>query len=221
MIDRAKSINLHPEIQDECSYDLANSCSKTHMNVKGEEIRCLQLNINALQDNCRQAVEKYSSDESKDMRLDQILMNSCMPTIEEFCTEKKEEKGALLDCLIEQKDNPKMHEKCKMGIQHHQLLNLNKVEFNFKFKKYCEKEIAQHCSSSKSKLEAIHCLSELVLNDTLLEATHRVHPTCRKQLRFELLQMNEDIKLDPELDKACKDDVVKWCQGRIFLSIKH
>ena len=159
MIERAKQIDLHPEIQDSCSYDLANLCSKTKMNIKGEEIRCLQKNINDLQSSCKEAIDKYTQIESKDVRLDQILMNSCLPTIDEYCADRKDQKGSLLDCLIEQKDNPKMNEKCKMCIQHHQLLNLEKVEFNFKFKKYCEKEISEHCSKqAKSKLDAVHCL---------------------------------------------------------------
>jgi golgi apparatus protein 1 len=212
MVERAKSIDLHPEIQDKCSYDLANLCSKTKMNVKGEEIRCLQYNRNELQAECKEAIDTFTVIESKDIRLDQILMNSCLPTIEEYCTEQKDEKGALLDCLIEQKDNPKMNEKCKIGIQHHQLLNLEKVDFNFKFKKFCEKEIKEHCSKAKSKLDAVHCLSELVLNDTLLDKPQRVHSTCRKQLRFELVQLNENIKLDPELARACQSDVSNFCR---------
>ena len=213
MVDRAKSIDLHPEIQDECSYDLASLCSKSKMNVKGEEIRCLQQNLKELQSNCKEAVDKYTQIESKDIRLDQILMNSCMPTIEENCAQQKEEKGALLDCLIEQKDSPKMNEKCKIGIQHHQLLNLEKVEFNVKFQKFCQMEIRDHCAGVKSKLDAVHCLSELVLNDTLLDKPQRVHHTCRKQLRFELVQMNENIKLDPALAQACQDDANTLCQG--------
>ena len=147
MVERAKSIDLHPEIQDKCSYDLANLCSKKKINVKGEEVRCLQIHINELQDECKEAISAYTVIENKDIRLDQILMNSCMPTIEEYCTQQKDEKGALLDCLIEQKDNPKMNDKCKIGIQHHQLLNLEKVEFNFKFKKFCENNLVSNYSN--------------------------------------------------------------------------
>ena len=34
---------------------------------------------------------------------------------------------------------------------------------------------------------------------------------CRQHLRFELLQLNENIKLDPELEEACKEDASSLC----------
>ena len=58
----------------------------------------------------------------------------------------------------------------------------------------------------------VQCLSEYVLNDTLLERPQRVSEVCRGQLRFELLQLNEDIKLDPELVEVCREDVYNFCK---------
>ena len=213
METRAKSIDLVPEVQDECTYDLANLCSKGKINGKGEELRCLQANFKNLQDECKKAIEKYTVKENEDVRLDQILMNACMPTIDAFCATQKEEKGELLNCLIKQKHNPQMDPKCKAGIEHHQLLNLENVSFNYKFKKSCETEIMSHCSSAKSKLDALHCLSEIVLNDTLLEKSHKISSKCRMQLKFEMLQMNENINLDPELASECQEDVQKLCNN--------
>ena len=57
----------------------------------------------------------------------------------------------------------------------------------------------------------VQCLSEFVLNDTLLEKAQRVGDVCRAQLRFELLKINENINLDPELAMACQDDVNSFC----------
>lgn len=50
-----------------------------------------------------------------------------------------------------------------------------------------------------------------MLNDTLLDRTHRLNDMCRSQLRFETLQLNEDIKLDKDLDDACKEDAARLC----------
>lgn len=157
MIKRAKSIDLIPEVQDMCYSDLARHCSDTNVNQKGEELRCLQANLKRLESECREAVVKYTVRENKDIRLDQILMRACQPIMDEYCAEKKEAggKGDLLECLIAQKNNPKIDEKCRMGIEHHQLLNMQNVEFNYKFKKACKNEINQHCSNLKNQVEII------------------------------------------------------------------
>ena len=213
MISRAKNIDLMPKIQDKCSSDLSKFCSSNEnvVTVKGEELRCLQKNYKFLDQECRKEISTLSKAQNKDIRLDQILLKSCLPTIDEFCSEKREEKGELLECLIKQKNNPKMQPKCRAGIEHHQLLNIQDVSLNFKFKKLCTNEIMEHCTGKASKLEVIQCLSEFVLNDTLLEKQPRISDQCRQQLRFELLQINEDIKLDTNLDEVCKEDIDKFC----------
>lgn len=213
MSRRAKSLDLMPEIQVKCSEDLSKFCSFNEKLVseKGQELRCLQRNYKLLDKDCRTEINLLTKAQNKDIRLDQILLKSCMPTIDEYCAEKREEKGELLECLIKQKNNPKMQPKCKAGIEHHQLLNMQDVSLNFKFKKLCSAEITEHCSDKSSKIEVIQCLSEYVLNDTLLEKVQRIGETCRNQLRFELLQINENIKLDPVLADTCKDDIEAYC----------
>lgn len=155
MIKRAKSIDLMPEIQEACYSDLAKFCIDPSVNQKGEELRCLQMNFRRLEKDCIKAVKKYSETESKDVRLDQILMRACQPIMDEYCSDKKDGKGDLLECLISQKNNPKIDEKCRMGIEHHQLLNMQNVDFNYKFKRGCHQEINEHCANAKSKIEVV------------------------------------------------------------------
>ena len=211
MLKRAKSIELMPEIQDSCGFDLARFCSNPEAVRFGEELRCLQANYKELDKPCMTEVLKTIESQNKDLRLDQILYNACLPTIDTYCADKRDEKGALLECLIKQKNNRQMQSKCRVGIEHHQLLNLNDILFNFMFLKACKGEISSHCMSKKTKLEVVYCLSELVLNDTLLNEPQRISVECRKELRFELLQTNENINLDPELAQACVADMGEFC----------
>lgn len=164
-----------------------------------------------LEKECKDAITKYTSYESKDIRLDQILMKSCLPIVNEFCADERDEKGDLLECLIRQKNNPNIDIKCHIGIEHHQLINLKNIDFNYKFKRQCELNIKQYCSDMTSKIEIIQCLSAHVLNDTLLDQRQRIAPLCRSQLKFELLQMNENVKLDPVLYDVCKSDINEHC----------
>lgn len=202
-----------PEVQIQCSNDLAAYCSQINLKNSGEELICLQKNLNSLEDDCRKTILKFTKAQNEDISLDKILMKSCLPIIEDKCSNKKDQKGELLDCLIKQKNNPKIDEKCRIGIEHHQLLNMDTVRLNFKFVKECRPEITEHCKNLKSKLEVVHCLSEIILNDTLLDDKHRVRESCRAQLRFELLQLNENIKLDSKLAEACSMDADKFCKG--------
>lgn len=155
MLVRAKSIDMLPEVQDACYVDLAKFCSRNNQIERGEELRCLQRNMRQLERDCRDAVSKYSVSESKDLRLDHVLKRACQPIMDEYCADKKEDKGDLLECLIRQKNNPKIEEKCRLGIEHHQLLNIQNVDFNYKFKRACTKEITEHCTASKSKIEVV------------------------------------------------------------------
>jgi Golgi apparatus protein 1 len=218
MLLRAKDIDLMPQIQENCAPDLAKFCSsnseKYDLEKRGSELKCLQSNYRQLEDSCRDSIREFTQDENKDIRLDQILMRSCTSTIQEYCQDIKEEKNELLECLIAQKQNPKMDEKCRAGIEHHQIINLENVELNVKFLMKCNEEIQEHCPDRKtSTIKVVQCLSEIVLKDTLLENRHQVGGKCRRQLRFELLQLNENIRLDPELDLVCKNDVKEFCSN--------
>ena len=80
----------------------------------------------------------------------------------------------------------------------------------------CEKNIQTYCKDLTSKIEVVQCLSTFVLNDTLLDNTQRIDSACRSQLKFELLQMNEDVRLDPILLKACSRDIANNCANIQF-----
>lgn len=48
---RAVSVDLIPEVEDVCLEDLASYCSEK--TGKGEEMQCLQDNLNKLQEKCK------------------------------------------------------------------------------------------------------------------------------------------------------------------------
>lgn len=213
MLKRAKSIELMPSIQESCGYDLARLCSNKKVSQKGEELQCLQSNYKILDATCVSSLNYVIKTQNKDIRLDQILYKSCLPTIEKYCEEKREEKGELLECLIKQKNNQDMQHMCRVGIEHHQILNLNDISFNFKLVKNCKYEMSEHCSQKKTKMDVVYCLSELILNDTLLNENQRVTNKCRRQLKFEMLQTNENIKLNPKLAEVCSNDIQMLCSN--------
>ncbi|XP_050395779.1 Golgi apparatus protein 1 isoform X2 [Patella vulgata] len=214
---RAKSVDLEPEIQEKCVIDLSVHCSEGDDMKLGEEINCLQDNYDMLRPECKEAIGNFTEDEDEDYQMDALIMKSCTPMIKMFCAdllESDSEPTEVLECLIEHKNHQSMNSKCAAGIEHHQLISLKEFRFNHKFKELCQAAVTKLCKNKKTKLEVVSCLSEHVRNDTLLDNKHRIDKKCRKQLKVELLQRGESINLDPKLKKACHTEIEALCGGR-------
>ncbi|KAK6184750.1 hypothetical protein SNE40_007151 [Patella caerulea] len=211
---RAKSVDLEPEIEEKCMIDLSEHCSEDEDIKQGEEINCLQDNYDILRPECKEAIGNFTEDEDEDYQMDALIMKSCTPMIKMFCAdllESDSEPTEVLECLIEHKNHQSMNSKCAAGIEHHQLISLKEFRFNHKFKEVCQEAVTTLCKNKKTKLEVVSCLSEHVRNDTLLDNKHRIDKKCRKQLKVELLQRGESINLDPKLKMACKIDIETLC----------
>ncbi|ESO98200.1 hypothetical protein LOTGIDRAFT_114272 [Lottia gigantea] len=216
MRERAKSVDLAPEIEESCLKDLGRLCSDKADLEHGEEMVCLQDNYDEIQnEECKKQIGELTEDEDEDYTIDTKIMKACTPMIKNFCNnllEQDSEPADVLECLIEHKQNSKMDSKCAAGIEHHQLISLKHFKFNHKFKESCQADVKKYCERKKTKFEVVSCLSEHVRNDTLFDKTQRISKKCRKQLRVELLQREESITLDPVLSEKCKSDVLNFCK---------
>ncbi|XP_052816118.1 Golgi apparatus protein 1-like [Mya arenaria] len=213
---RAKSIDLEPKLESACLIELGEMCSDLKKYDKGEELECLQDNYDELEGECKEEVGKLIQDEDEDLDLDTILMKACTPMIKQFCGEgldKNAEASEIMDCLIKSKNNADMNEKCRIGIEHHQIVQMKDYNFSHKFRDACKKDVLSHCKESKTKADVVVCLSELVRNDILQESAARISQKCRQEVRADLLEMSEDINLDPKLKKSCEKDIENYCTG--------
>ncbi|XP_030280961.1 Golgi apparatus protein 1 isoform X3 [Sparus aurata] len=125
--------------------------------------------------------------------------------------------GELMDCLVQNKHQKEMNEKCSVGVTHFQLIQIKDFRFSYKFKTACKEDVLKLCPNIKKKVDVVICLSTTVRNDTLQDAKEqRVSVKCRKQLRVEEVEMSEDIRLEPELYDSCKQDINRLCQNVAF-----
>ena len=76
MRQRAVSVDLQPEIEEPCMGDLASFCS--HDVNKGQEIDCLQQNLEKLEQNCRSAVGNLTEEQAEHIELNYPLFRICM-----------------------------------------------------------------------------------------------------------------------------------------------
>ncbi|GIY71110.1 golgi apparatus protein 1 [Caerostris extrusa] len=201
MRQRAVSVDLLPEIEEPCIYDLTKFCNE---NVeKGEEMLCLQRNLKELSSECQKAVSNYTEEESEHLELNYPLFFSCSAILHKHCHDlmaKDVDQGDLIQCLILHKNEPemKMNPKCRISVEHFQLLSLKNYKFSYKFKEACKKDVLHLCKIVKTKPEVISCLSGIVTNDTVFEKPS---------------QGEENIKLDPLLNVACSDDQKRYCSN--------
>uniref|UniRef100_F6PW80 Golgi apparatus protein 1 n=1 Tax=Xenopus tropicalis TaxID=8364 RepID=F6PW80_XENTR len=191
---RALDVKLDPAMQAKCMTDLGKWCSEK--TESGQELECLQDHLEDLIVECREIVGNLTELESEEVADNQI------------------DSGDLMECLIQNKHQKEMNEKCIVGVTHFQLVQMKDFRFSYKFKMACKEDVLKLCPSIKKKVDVVICLSTTVRNDTLQEVKdHRVSLKCRKQLRVEELEMSEDIRLEPELYEACKNDIKALCQS--------
>ncbi|KAL2762147.1 Golgi apparatus protein 1 isoform 3 precursor [Daubentonia madagascariensis] len=210
---RAMDVKLDPALQDKCLIDLGKWCSEK--TETGQELECLQDHLDDLVVECRDIVGNLTELESEDIQIEALLMRACEPIIQNFChdvADNQIDSGDLMECLIQNKHQKDMNEKCAIGVTHFQLVQMKDFRFSYKFKMACKEDVLKLCPNIKKKVDVVICLSTTVRNDTLQEAKeHRVSLKCRKQLRVEELEMTEDIRLEPDLYEACKSDIKNYC----------
>ena len=97
---RAVSVHLHPEIEDVCRLFLHQECV-SHVGP-GQEIQCLQDNLQKLDEDCQKAVVKYTRMEARNPNLNPILVHACGNVIQRQCgAESMQGDGSgVMSCLI-------------------------------------------------------------------------------------------------------------------------
>uniref|UniRef100_A0A671NWL9 Golgi apparatus protein 1 n=1 Tax=Sinocyclocheilus anshuiensis TaxID=1608454 RepID=A0A671NWL9_9TELE len=215
---RALDVKLDPELQQRCMTDLGKWCSEK--TEAGQELECLQYHLDDLVSNCRDVVGNLTELESEDIQIEALLIRACEPVIQSYCHEVADNQidtGDLMECLVANKNQKEMNEKCAVGVTHFQLIQMKDFRFSYKFKMACKEDVLKLCPNIKKKVDVVICLSTTVRNDTLQEGREqRVSMKCRKQLRVEELEMSEDIRLEPDLYESCRQDIKQHCQNVVF-----
>ncbi|XP_043249603.1 Golgi apparatus protein 1 [Colletes gigas] len=214
MRQRAVNVALQPEIEEVCLNELASYCyDKT---AKGEEILCLQDNLDSLNKNCKLAVGNFTEEQAEHVELNPVISAACQHIIERHCEEVLKygkDEGDMMECLIEHKNDLDVRPdyKCKAAVEHFQLISLKNYHFTYKFKEACRPSVKRWCPKSKTKAEVIECLSAKVQDNIMKDTQHNVPKECRQQLKAQLYQQRENIQFDPVLEAQCTTDIKYYC----------
>ncbi|KAJ6225809.1 hypothetical protein RDWZM_004354 [Blomia tropicalis] len=215
MSQRSDKLSLLPFVEIECNQALGKYCS----DQIGHEMECLQDNYQNLDQSCRNMIGNFTIAQGSHFELNHPLLRHCSTIAKDLCPQEYEsyyddDRGEVIDCLIRHKNtfHMKTNRKCRAALEHYQLINLKDYRFDSKFKEACRLDVINHCSMVRTKNEVINCLSTLVYNDTINNVKRRVSKECKNLLRVELLQMNENIDLDPTLVESCRYDRQHFCK---------
>ncbi|XP_012286119.1 Golgi apparatus protein 1 [Orussus abietinus] len=214
MRQRAINVDLQPEVEELCLNELATYCyDKT---AKGEEILCLQDNLEKLHEGCKLAVGNLTEEQAERIELNPVITAACQHVMDRHCGEVLKfgkDEGDLMECLIEHKNDLDVRSdyKCKAAVEHFQLITLKSYRFTYKFKEACKPYVKRWCPKPETKADVIECLSSIIQDDIIRDTQHRIPKDCRQQLKAQLYQQRENIQFDPVLQRSCVMDIEKFC----------
>lgn len=214
MRQRALSVDLNPKIEEDCLPDLSLFCFDKI--ARGEEILCLQDNMDKLADKCKTSIINITEAQAHNIELNPYIMKNCRGIIETVCSaELNNVNGDVMNCLISNKNNPlvKSNSRCKVSIEHFQIISMKDFRFSYKFKSACKPYAIRFCHDEKTKASVVRCLSEKVVKDTMVGVKSDIHKDCRQQLRAQLFMQRENIEYDPKLARACDTDIKRHCSN--------
>uniref|UniRef100_A0A672JV33 Golgi apparatus protein 1 n=1 Tax=Sinocyclocheilus grahami TaxID=75366 RepID=A0A672JV33_SINGR len=204
---RALDVKLDPELQQRCMTDLGKWCSEK--TEAGQELECLQDHLDELVTSCRDVVGNLTELESEDIQIEALLIRACEPVIQSYCHEVADNQidtGDLMECLVANKHQKEMNEKCTVGVTHFQLIQMKDFRFSYKFKMACKEDVLKLCPNIKKNNIAIVVL-------TMCSKAANKSKNLFPSIKFDAFPSILDYRLNPVLRKACKADIPKFCQG--------
>ncbi|CAG12492.1 unnamed protein product, partial [Tetraodon nigroviridis] len=64
--------------------------------------------------------------------------------------------GDLMECLVQNKHQKEMNDKCSVGVTHFQLIQMKDFRFSYKFKMACKEDVLRLCPNIKKKVRRGH-----------------------------------------------------------------
>uniref|UniRef100_A0AAY4DBC6 Golgi apparatus protein 1 n=1 Tax=Denticeps clupeoides TaxID=299321 RepID=A0AAY4DBC6_9TELE len=232
---RALDVKLDPELQKRCMTDLGKWCSEK--TETGQELECLQDHLEDLVTDCRDVVGNLTELESEDIQIEALLIRACEALIQSHCHEFADnqiDSGDLMECLVQNKHQKEMNDKCSVGVTHFQLV-CKDIRLEPELYDSCKHDIKRLCPAvdfgnaqasstvvfcfflNITDLMGIHCLIcslyliIWVMIECLKENKKQLSQLCHQKI----FRLQEIEMMDPELDyqlmRVCKQMIKRFC----------
>lgn len=216
---RARSVMLKPEMERTCRSFLHMHCA-SHIRP-GEEMKCLQDNFDVLPEECKAQVSKDIQVQINTYYLHPNWIKGCEAELNTHCAgfhDRKDARGAL-GCLFRAAmDYPfgsvnGINKKCAAVLEGIQVLEMKDFKFSHDLRKACKPSVKKFCTNEKTTYGVVSCLVHTIIDDIVNDKDAKIGKECITQLDLELQMKHSNLKLDPVLTEACKDELTITCSG--------
>ena len=176
---------------------------------------CLSKAVDKVKPECKKEILHVAELQSDDYHLDRTLYFDCKRDRESLCPKVQAGEGRILHCLIENKANDLMSDKCKAQLKRRQKLASENFKLNRGLVKACKKEIKAHdCKKRVKNSEAKTVkLAEILLclEDVMRNEEAEIDGACQNEMKLHRKSLMEDYSISPELVSTCRDDIENSC----------
>ncbi|KAI5736967.1 hypothetical protein M8J76_008902 [Diaphorina citri] len=151
--------------------------------------------------NCRQQVRSQLLQQRENFDLDPVLKTSCAQDVAKFCPGVERGEAQVLECLLEHKAAVSM--KCHKALFHIEQQDLGDSSSDYALLNTCKPMIKFYCYDEEPA-KTLTCLKRYKDSPSFEEK-------CKLLVIKRMIEQNEDYRFNPELMKACKPDMSKYC----------
>ncbi|PAA72965.1 hypothetical protein BOX15_Mlig023539g1 [Macrostomum lignano] len=152
---------------------------------------------------CRAKLTFEMLQRGQSVDLDPRLQRACKADLESVCSDAADP----LACL---KDNVRsLSPRCHRVVFRRQKMQMDMPTYDARLMKRCRAMISQHCSEKAGNpTELFTCLRERMHDDDF-------DKRCRRVIYKRLRVQQTDYELNPELKRACRRDITKYCSKEL------
>jgi hypothetical protein len=197
-----------PVFARDCEADISETCA----NVEPDSYKihlCLRKNLAVISSKCKHAEITQGTLEAMDVGLKPVLASRCNSAIAEYCSAVNPGEAQVIHCLQDNINKPSFPARCKAAVEEDLEASNRDWRLKYGFEAHCSNDIRALCND---EMEAEGGLGEVLtcLKDKIKKVTSQ---PCQEQILRVTRQGASNIKLAPNQQEVCKDDVEKYCAG--------
>mmetsp|Transcript_106857 Transcript_106857/g.297515 ORF Transcript_106857/g.297515 Transcript_106857/m.297515 type:complete len:1113 (+) Transcript_106857:71-3409(+) len=223
----ARNMELDVNLTNACRGDLdrIQACRRLpRFGKPGAKKACLMEHRKELSGACADSLFTRLQEDYSDIRLNQVVFQTCKPEISTFCGGVSFGEARILKCLWAKKGEPNFGTGCRSQVW---ILTKNKLKdyhLDFRIRTRCEKDIGKLCAAEQELVDNLHAAelfgdswqegkSGKVLQCLKANYEKISQPECKPEIKRLVRTHSEAPDMDPIFARKCKADVAKFCDG--------